>query len=675
MGRPRKKKEAEYDFGDFAGLIDHFKEDYAGDINKEKFFGFPIGAILKAEKKLISGEEDSVAYFSMEFGIAPSIYNTFSLSRPMSDKNKFFNHEVFSNYWLCDYLFKIEIDKMIDIPIYGGGLGVLAGDAMKSCADLGLSVAGIGILWNKGYFKQRFWYKHGQVPEQQAWDPYSYPGLIPLKNIVTLETQEGPLNLRIWKYYVYSHDKKTACPIILLDSNLPENSEPFRKLTDQLYRSDNAWWKIYQRAILGMGGVKALESLGYQIHRYHLNEGHAAFALLEKYVNLEDKNETEALMEKFVYTCHTPVAAGHDRFKLTDVARILKPEYVSALEEFGKEKPNSDEINLTYMALNNCSKVNAVAMRHGEVMRFQFPAFDKKIGFITNGVHTHTWLSESFRKLFDRHKDFFGDWRDNPGRLSRISTLSKNKAFRREVFEAHQENKRQLIAILKGWQLKEDIFTICWARRIAGYKRPVLILRDVDRLVKMAHTIGPIQLVLAGKAHPNDNLGAAYIDDILNRIDQLNGYKDVIRVVLLENYDTYFGKLLTNSVDVWLNNPLPPFEASGTSGMKAILNGVLQMSTVDGWVVEAVKDDIGWFFGYQYKGGDIGKEADQHLEEDSRALDDTLEEALKLYYQTNQEGKINVDSPWIDKMVCCIEKSAFFNTQRMVKQYQSQMWK
>src|SRR3989338_8442512 len=207
--------------------IDGFENNYKDDINDQVYFGFPIQTLLNAESALLSEKEKSVAYFSMEYGIAPSIYNTFALKRPMSEKNQFYTHQVFSNYWLCDYLFKLKIDKMLDIPIYSGGLGVLAGDTIKSTADLGLSVVGLGILWNKGYFKQNFWYKHGQVPQQIQWDPHSYPGLIPLENIVTINTKEGPLNLRLWKYYVYSYDKKNASPLVLLDSNLETNSPHF----------------------------------------------------------------------------------------------------------------------------------------------------------------------------------------------------------------------------------------------------------------------------------------------------------------------------------------------------------------------------------------------------------------------------------------------------------------
>jgi len=672
---PIIEKTQSYSYNQFIESIQNFDEDYHADINNRTYFGFPIDAVLKIEDSLLSQKIDSIAYFSMEFGIAPSIYNSFQLTKEMSEKNQFFTHEVFSNYWLCDYLFKIHIDKMLDIPIYGGGLGVLAGDAIKSSADLGYSMAGIGILWNKGYFKQNFWYKHGQVPEELQWDPTTYPGLIPLKNKVSIETKEGLLHLRLWKYYVYSFNKKHSCPIILLDSNLPENNPSFRKLTDQLYRSDDVWWKICQRIILGVGGMKALESLGYEIDRYHLNEGHAAFALVEKYVHLVDKEQFQEAQCTFAYTCHTPVEAGHDRFKVDDISRILNDDYIEALCHIGKDSKNATDINLTYMCLKNCDNVNAVAVKHGEITRLQYPNFSNKIQSITNGVHIHTWVSESFEKLFDQYDHTFGVWRENPENIQRILDLKNNKKFRRDIFQSHQVNKRNLISTLNYWQLDENILTIGWARRIAGYKRPALIFHNVEELLDIAYNVGPLQIILAGKAHPNDDIGAAHIEEILDHIDQLNDHKQFIKVLILENYDTYFGKLLTNSVDIWLNNPLPPFEASGTSGMKAILNGVVQLSTLDGWVVEAKQDDIGWIFGYKHLGSNIGHEMDLKLDDDSKALYTSLREATQLYYKTARAGQLNTQSKWIDKMINCVSKAAFFNTQRMIKQYKSEMWK
>lgn len=662
------------DFESLTNSIEQFDKNYKEDITPESYFGFPIKPIFEAEQKILDKQIKSVAYLSMEYGLAPSIYNSFQLKKPMSEKNKFFKHEVFSNYWISDYVFKIKIDKMLDIPIYSGGLGVLAGDSVKSIADLGLSVMSVGILWNKGYFKQNFWYKHGQMPEELSWDPWTYPGLIPLKHKITIDTKKGKLFLRLWKYYVYSYDKKNVCPLVLLDSNLEENSEYFRQLTDQLYRSDHVSWRIFQRSILGIGAIKAIDCLGSSIDRYHLNEGHAAFAFIEKYLQLENKADMEQEKKKFMYTCHTPVAAGHDRFHLSDIGEIYGDEYLDAAKKFGKEEKDSLDMNLTYLCLDNCAKVNAVAQKHGEITRLQFPAFASKVDAITNGIHIHTWLSDSFAQLFDRYANTFGDWRRDPSLLAKAGDLMENQDFRRDIFEAHQVNKRNFVKIVDHWKLDPDVLTIGWARRITGYKRPSLIFHRIEEILKIAKTVGPLQIVLAGKAHPNDNIGAAHIDAILDHIDALNNHYDIVKVLILENYDTYFGKLLSNSVDVWLNNPLPPFEASGTSGMKAILNGVVQCSTLDGWVVEAEHDDIGWIFGYRHEGAEIGSENDLRLDEDSSELYRTIDEMARLYYQTNQGGHVNLQSAWINKMINCVRRAAFFNTQRMIEEYNSKMW-
>ncbi len=661
-------------YNDFIANIENFDSRYSKEINATTYFGFPMEPILAAETKLANHQEKSIGYFSMEYGLAPSIYNSFQLNGQMNDHNQFFKHQVFSNYWISDYVFKININKMLDIPIYSGGLGVLAGDSVKSIADLGLSVMALGILWNKGYFKQNFWYKHGQVPDELYWDPQSYPGLIPLKNRVTIKTKQGDLVLRLWKYYVYSYDKKNVVPLVLLDANLPENNEHFSKLTDQLYRSDHVSWRILQRSILGIGGMKALTELKVNIDCYHLNEGHAAFALVEKYVQLADKAKMAEEKKKFVYTCHTPVAAGHDRFGIHDIENIFEDDYAGAAKLFGKETEKSQDVNLTHICLENCRHVNAVAQKHGEIMRLQFPAYASRIDAITNGVHLHTWVSANFSKLFDQYGNVFGDWRKDPTRLQEVMKVAKDANFRRDLFEAHQANKRNLLNVINHWKLDENALTVCWARRITGYKRPSLLFHQVEELVDIARKVGPLQIIFAGKAHPMDNIGASHIQNIMDHIDKLNGEYKHLKVLILENYDTYFGKLLTNSVDIWLNNPLPPFEASGTSGMKAIINGVTQMSTLDGWVVEAEHDDIGWIFGYQHQGPEVGDENQLRLDEDSKALYKTLREATQLYYHTNKAGQIDLSSPWIDKMINCIRRSAFFNTQRMVLEYKQKMW-
>ena len=660
-------------FQEFQETIENYDDKYTEDIQKDSFFGFPMVPILEAETRLKDSLKKNMAYLSMEYGLASSIYRPFQSTKNRVADNECSVYEVFSNQWVVDYLYKLKIKKALDMPIYSGGLGVLAGDSMKSFADLRVSAFGMGILWSKGYFKQSLWYQYGQVSQEVQWDPHSYPGLIPLKNRIDIPTKEGPIVLRLWKYYVYSFDKSFVVPLVLLDANIDENEEKFRSLTDQLYRSDGIRWQIYQRLILGLGVSRVIKELSYDINYFHLNEGHAAFAIVDQYMQSEDK-DIEVLKKNFVYTCHTPVAAGHDRFQNNDLAKYLTDEYVEVSSQFGKEKEGGDFINLTYLSLNMAGRFNAVAQKHGDIMRLQFPKFADRIYAVTNGIHLSTWMTKPIEDLLDSYRDEIGDWRKDASLLVNVDSLKNNENFRRDLFDRHQENKKCLMDHLSSWQLKEDVLTISWARRMTGYKRPDLLFYDVDRIIKLAEQYGGLQIIFSGKAHPNDDVGSARIDDILNHINKLNMSKNLIKVFMIDNYDTYLGKLLTGSVDVWLNNPLPPFEASGTSGMKAIANGVLQLSSLDGWVVEAEKDDIGWIFGYRHEGNDIGDENDLRLESDSGELYDALEKVMKLYYQTYNKGVLDTKSLWIDKMIHCIKCSAFFNTERMVKEYQNVMW-
>ena len=653
--------------------VDNFDGYYSRYITDNSFFGFPLEPILKAEDALLNKDLTSIAYFSMEYGLAPSIYNTFPEKGELPEANMFRRHDVFSNMRGLDYFLDIRLDKMLDLPIYSGGLGVLAGDTVKNMADLGMSVVAIGILWNKGYFKQNFWFRYGQLPEEMHWDPWHYPGLIPLNKTIKLDMRNDTLYLKLWKYYVYSYDKRFVVPLILLDANIDANIKDLQRLTDQLYRSDNPWWKIYQRVILGLGGMRALENFQYGIAKYHLNEGHAAFAFLEK-VRGKDGKEIEDEKKNFVYTCHTPVEAGHDRFHINDLRLVLKDEDISMLKQLGSEESHPDMINLTLVAMNASTHINAVAQKHCWVMHNQFPAYKDRIIAVTNGIHTLTWVSEPFRNLFNKYREAIGDWEKDPTCLKNVSSLRNNQEFRSDLWNAHQENKRQLIGLLWRWGLNENTFTLAWARRIAAYKRPSLILRKPERLVDIARKYGRIQILMAGKAHPQDNLGFTFIRELMDKIDALYEYRQYIRIAMLENYDTYFGKLLTNTVDVWLNNPLPPFEASGTSGMKAILNGVLQLTTLDGWVVEAEDKDIGWIFGYRDETNDASNELNLRLDEDADALYDTLEQVVQLYYSTNKAGNVDVNSPWIDKMINAVCEASFFNTYRMVYDYLNRIW-
>ncbi len=652
--------------------VEEFKTRYSADITDKKYFGFPMEPLLKAEQILRSPQSRSIGYFSMEYGLSTNSYNVFEGSSPLSEKNLSSNHHIFSNMRAMDYYLSVQVDHPLDLPIYSGGLGVLAGDTLKSAADRGLPLVAVGILWNKGYFKQNFWFKDGQVPEETDWDPWSYPGLVPLQQRVQVRLKNESIELRLWKYFVYSHDKNHVVPLILLDSNVSENSEPLRQLTGQLYRSDNAEWKAMQRIILGLGGAAALDLLGYSIDTYHLNEGHAALAFIQKARKLNDA-QLEDLKKHFAYTCHTPVAAGHDRFPKKMLEGILRDEDSSLLREYGQDPHHHDLINFTEFSMNVCSHVNAVAAKHGEVTRLQFPQFKDKIDAVTNGVHTHTWISKPVAELFSK-QPALKNWQADPPSLAEAVTLKDDTNFRRGLWEAHQTNKKALCTALRHWKMDPDVFTICWARRIASYKRPSLILQDVKRLLETAEKYGPIQILFAGKAHPKDDLGFTFVNEMLSTIDSLEKSTGLVRVAMLENYDTYIGKMLASGVDVWLNNPLPPFEASGTSGMKAILNGVLQLSTLDGWVVEAADKNLGWIFGWEHHGSEVGDEKNLRIKEDSAALYEMLGKVMTLYYETNRKGADNHSSDWISKMIYAVAGAGFFNTDRMVAEYSKRIW-
>jgi starch phosphorylase len=420
--------------------------------------------------------------------------------------------------------------------------------------------------------------------------------------------------------------------------------------------------------------MKAIRALGYAIDVFHLNEGHAAFAFVEM-AKGKGPEEVAALTEHFAYTCHTPVEAGHDRLPIDELAKVLSEEELSIAERFGRDK-NPALVNLTILAMNASKHVNAVAKKHEEVTKIQFPSHEEKIRGITNGIHIPTWISRPFEQLFDEYAEIFGNWKDSPDSLHRVAQLLHDRAFREKLWGAHKQNKRRLLEWLRPWMLRDDVFTIAWARRAAPYKRPSLILQRPDKLVEIAKQHGGLQILFAGTAHPNDFAGTGNIKEILNIIDSLQEQREHLKVIFLENYDTYIAKQLISGVDVWLNNPLPPFEASGTSGMKAVLNGVLQLSTMDGWVVEAADNEIGEIFGHRSENGELGREMDLRLQEDSDSLYEKLELMVRDYRQVEQaQPEDRYASKWIDRMIHCLEVASFFNTSRMVTQYNQGIWR
>lgn len=655
------------------GKIKNYEKDYSADIHDDLYFGFPVQGILDGENALRDEKTRPQAYFSMEYGLATNVYNVFKSVRPLPTSNKLSENEVFSNERISDYLFSLKIESILDLPIYSGGLGVLAGDTVKTAADMKMPMVAVGILWNKGYFRQRFWFKFGQLPEEMNWDPTAFPGLIPLEDKIKLELKDGDIFLRVWKYYVFSRTRDYAVPLILLDSNVSENDEAARKVTDRLYKSDGSDMRLRQRLVLGMGGMKALQALGYTVSLYHLNEGHAVFAFIQKVRTLKPK-EIEEAKSQFAYTYHTPVPAGHDRFNISDLEQILKPDDIEIVKKYGLEDKERGVVNLTVFAMNTSQSINAVSKKHGDVMRLQFEAYKERIKSITNGIHFPTWVSEPILGVLDKYAGPLGDFRFDPTLLKNVIQLKENNDFRRDLWGAHQENKRTLGRLLSHWGLKEDVLTIAWARRIAAYKRPSLIFQDIEKLKEMTRRVGPLQILYAGKAHPNDNLAFTYINEIMNTIDKTDSEGGLLKIIMLENYDIFIAKTLVSSVDIWLNNPLPPYEASGTSGMKAIANGVLQLSTLDGWVAEAAGHPIGKFFGYQDNGKIFADNLILRLADDSAALYESLEEMMHSYYETDKRGTLNLRSPWIDMMIHCIAEAGYFNTYRMVNEYKAMVW-
>jgi starch phosphorylase len=548
----------------------------------------------------------------------------------------------------------MEIGLEVEIPTYSGGLGILAGDTIRAAADLQVPMVAMTLLHRKGYFYQRLDATGWQREEPVEWVVEDHLVEMPQRVAVTLEGRT--VKLRCWKYEVVGAGGAVV-PVYFLDANLPENSEADRALTDVLYGGD-ARYRLCQEAILGLGGVRMLRALGYDgLTRFHMNEGHAALLgveLLEEAARAAGRDTvTEADVERVrgqcVFTTHTPVAAGHDQFPLDLVSRVLGepprdwPDWRDAIAPEGR-------LNMTHLALNLSHYVNGVAKRHGEVSRLMFAQY--KIDSITNGIHAATWASEPFQRLFDR---YIPDWRRDNFSLRYALSIPKP-----EVWAAHTAAKRELIRFVNretNAGMDADVLTIGFARRAATYKRADLLFHDLTRLKAIATTAGPFQVVYAGKAHPADQGGKELIQRIIQTRDAV---RSDVRVAYLGNYDIALGRLLTAGPDLWLNTPEVPLEASGTSGMKAALNGVPHFSVLDGWWVEGCIEGVtGWAIG-----GDHGGPAEKSdRARDAASLYATLEQRILPLFYRDREKFIEIMRHTIGL------NGSFFNTQRMMQQY------
>lgn len=480
--------------------------------------------------------------------------------------------------------FSMEIAVDPAWPTYAGGLGVLAGDFLRSAADMGLAIAGVTLLPRRGYFRQHLDEFGRQTEEAEHWEPETV--LEPLDPVISVKLNGGDVKIRAWRHSIIGI---SGCqvPVYFLDADLPENPAWERALTNSLYGGDEGY-RLCQEAILGIGGVRLLRALGHrQISRFHMNEGHSALltlALLEEETERRNLSQVSAedienVRQKCVFTTHTPVPAVFDQFSRELVVRVLGKERVGILDD--TDCCHSGNLNMTYLALRCSRYINGVAMHHGEISQSMFPNYP--IHAVTNGVHAATWTSVPFRELYDRHVP---EWRrDNLYLRYAIGTPLE------EIRQAHARAKFELlrsVADATGVHLNESIATLGFARRAAEYKRADLVFSDLNRLRAIREKAGPFQIIFGGKAHPRDEAGKAVIRKVVQAATALG---DCIPVLYIENYDMRWGGLITAGVDLWLNTPHRPFEASGTSGMKAAMNGVPSLSVRDGWWVEGTSKE------------------------------------------------------------------------------------
>lgn len=540
--------------------------------------------------------------------------------------------------------FSMEVALDGGIPSYSGGLGVLAGDMLRACADIGVPVVGVSMLWRKGYFRQVL----DQYGRQQERPVQFEPGhhLQPLSASADISIDNRTVRIHAWQYDIVGCTGFRV-PVILLDTDVEDNSEYDRSLTDNLYGGDQSY-RLAQEIVLGMGGVRVLRSLEYcGLQRFHMNEGHAALLVLELMLwqgGSEPADwDFEGVRQRCVFTTHTPVPAGHDQFAYDSVARILGPAVpLDVLQMLG----GKERLNMTLLGLNLSHYVNGVAQRHEEVSLKMFPGYP--IHHITNGVHSATWTCQSFQQLYD---EYLPDWRRDPAMLRKALSIPSDK-----IWTAHSYAKAKLLDFVQkktGRSLPQEALTIGFARRATAYKRANLVFADLPKLMRIAKSKGPLQFIFAGKAHPRDEGGKQLIEQIMAVSRELG---ERTPVVYLEDYDLDMAKLLVSGVDLWLNTPQRPLEASGTSGMKAAHNGIPSLSTLDGWWVEGnIEGVTGWSIG--------NSTTFNAPEQDAGDLLSKLEQVILPTFYGSHES-------WIGVMRHTIALNAsYFNTHRMVQQY------
>jgi len=594
--------------------------------------------------------------------------------------------------------FSAEFGLTECLPIYSGGLGMLAGDHLKSASDLNVPLVGVGLLYQQGYFQQFL--------NADGWQQEEYPAndfhTLPLSESlgpdgepvqISVDYPTGPVCAKVWEVQI------GRIKLYLLDTNVAANTRAEdRDITDQLYGGDNDT-RLRQEIMLGIGGVRALRAVGVQPTVCHMNEGHAAFMALERIryrmteEGLSFAEAREATICGNVFTTHTPVPAGHDRFTLEAIERYFKsyhPQLGLTLQQFidlGREHDadHGDMFSMTVLALGLATYSNGVSKLHGEVSREMFtelwnnvPRDEIPVGHVTNGVHARSWVSGDMAELYDR---YLGPrWADDP--MDRAVWERATQIPDEELWRTHERRREKLVGFTRkrlGDQLRRvgatpreirtatevldpKVLTIGFARRFATYKRATLLLRDLGRLSRLLNNADcPVQILFAGKAHPRDNAGKDLIRSIVHTAQQ-DEFRH--RLVFVENYDQEVARYLVQGVDVWLNTPLRPQEASGTSGMKVVFNGGLNCSVPDGWWPEGYNGQNGWRIGR----GESYNDLEYQNTVESSALYDILErDIVPLFYDRGEQG---LPRDWVARMKESIRTLApVFNTNRMVLEY------
>ncbi|MFH0748873.1 MAG: alpha-glucan family phosphorylase [Candidatus Bathyarchaeota archaeon] len=537
--------------------------------------------------------------------------------------------------------FSMGMGIVNEIPTYSGGLAILAGDVVRSSADLRLQMVAVTLVSRKGYLKQKLTTKGEQLDYPDEWDPSR--SLTLMAKTITLRIECRDVTVQAW---LYEHQSLTGgiVPILFLDTDIECNSPEDRTITDYLYGGDEKY-RLKQEMVLGIGGRRLLKELFFNIRKYHMNEGHSSLLTLE--LLKENNLDSDKVKNLCIFTTHTPVEAAFDKFPYKIFQNLMGDEFsLNVVKKYG----GKDILNMTYLGSNLSKYINGVSEAHMAYSTKLFPG--NYIRSITNGVHSYTWSSPPFKEIYDKH---ISGWVNEPIRLVRVNEIQNN-----EIWDAHIKAKKNLVEFINkrnSVAMDTDLLTIGFARRVTAYKRAAFIFSELDRLKKI-NKKGRIQLIFAGKAHPRDICGKEIIQEIFTYQEKL---ENEVNIVYLENYDLDMATKLTSGVDVWLNTPLPPYEASGTSGMKAAHNGIPSFSILDGWWIEGCSKGITrWAIGPQ------PNECITETERRKRELDDLYNKLEYLIIPTFYTKK----DEWITIMKNVIGKVVYyFQSHSMMRRY------